>query len=152
MKDLIIIALNNAFTLLEKQIPQTKPKLIEVNIDDVSPLNIVQFMKDNNIPDTAYFGGKDNGNDGFSEICLCYTVDIPTTDKDKLTYCKRRFTDIAWRKVYDLLLANGYKRVGYSTFFLKEFDDTTVYDMYLAKDFDRLVKYYSLPFKLIETI
>ena len=152
MKDLITIALNNAFTLLEKQIPQTKPKLIEVNIQDVTPLNIVQFMKDNDIPDTAWFGGKDNGYDGYSEICLCYNVDIPTTEKDKLIYSKRRFTSIAFKLVYDLLLANGYIRVGYSTFFLKEFDDTTVYDMYIAKDFDRLVKYYSLPFKLIETI
>ena len=152
MKDLIKIALINAFANLEMQIPQTKPKLIEINIQDVTPLNIVQFMKDNDIPDSAWFGGKDNGYDGFSEICLCYNVDIPTTDKDKLIYCKRRFTSIAWHYVYDLLLANGYKRVGYNTLFLKEFKDTTVYDMYIAKDFDRLVKYYSLPFKLIETI
>lgn len=152
MKELIIQALNEAILIINKQIPQTKGKRIEINIEDVSPLKIVQFMKDNNIPDDAWFGGKDNGNDGYNEICLCYTGKIPTTEKDKLTFCKKRFTDIAWCKVYELLLANGYMRVGYSTFFLKEFDDTTVYDMYITNDFDRLVKYYSLPFKLIETI
>lgn len=146
MKELLIAALNDAFTILEKQTPQTKHKLIEVNIQDVTPLNIVQFMKDNDIPDDAWLGGKDNGYDGFSEICLCYNVDIPTTDKDKLIFNRRRFTNIAWHKIYELLLANGYKRVGYNTYFLKEFDNTTVYDMYIAKDFDRLVKYYSLPF------
>jgi len=43
-------------------------------------------------------------------------------------------------------MKNGYKRTGYNSGLLKQFDDTTVYDMYISKDFDRLVKYYSLPF------
>lgn len=55
-------------------------------------------------------------------------------------------THIAFPLVSQLLRDNGYTRVGYNTGLLKEFDDTTVYDMYVDDDFDRLVKYYSLPF------
>ena len=146
MKELIIQALNNAFVMLEKGTPQTKKKLIQVIIADVSPLNIVEFMRENNIPDNASFGGVDNGYDAYSDICLEYDVNIPTTEKDKLKFKRDRFPTIAFRLVYDLLTNNGYKRVGYNTGLLKQFDDTTVYDMYINKDFERLVKYYSLPF------
>ena len=146
MKDLITQALNNAFALFEKSVPQTKSETKYVNIDDVSPLNIVNFMKENDIPDNACFGGKPNGYDAFDQVCLCYDIKIPTTDKDKLEYKKKRFTSSAWAKVYPLLTQNGYKRVGFNTGRLKEFDDTTVYDMFINNDFDRLVKYYSLPF------
>jgi len=146
MKDLIIQALNDAIVILDNRIPQTKKKTIYVNIDDVKPADILSFMKDNDIPATAEFGGKPNGYDAFDEVCLVYDVDIPTTEKDKLKAKKDRFTNIAFRAVYDLLIANGYKRVGYRSGLLKPFDNTTVYDMYINKEFDRLVEYYSLPF------
>jgi hypothetical protein len=146
MKELIVQALSAAIVLLESRIPQTKKKTIYVNIDDVKPSDILSFMKDNDIPDTAEFGGKPNGYDAFDEVCLVYDIDIPTTDKDKLKAKKDRFTNIAFRAVYDLLIVNGYKRVGYRSGLLKPFDNTTVYDMYINKEFDRLVEYYSLPF------
>jgi intergrase/recombinase len=97
-------------------------------------------------PNNAYFSGRDNGYDAWDDIVLAWEIDIPTTEKDKLSFKRKRFTNIAWKFVYDLLIKNGYKRVGYNTSLLKEFDDTTVYDMYINEDFDRLVKYYSLPF------
>jgi len=146
MKDLIIEALNNAFSLLVKQIPQTKKKMKTVSILDVKPLELISFMNDNNIPNDAYFAGIDNGYDGWNDMVLAWEVDIPTTENDKLTYKRKRFTNIAWKFVYDLLTNNEYIRVGYNSGLLKQFEDTTVYDMYMDKDFDRLVKYYSLPF------
>jgi hypothetical protein len=146
MKELIVQALNDAIVRLEDNIPQTKKNTIYVGIEDVKPTDILSFMKDNNIPDTAEFGGKPNGYDAFDEMCLVYDVDIPTTDKDKLKLKRSRFTNFAFRAVYDLLIVNGYKRVGYRSSLLKPFDDTTVYDMYINKEFDRLVEYYSLPF------
>jgi hypothetical protein len=39
---------------------------------------------------------------------------------------------------------------GYDSRDFKEFDDTSVYKMYKNKEFDRLLKYYSLRFKKIE--
>lgn len=149
MKDFIISTLDEANIKLEKSVPQVKKKTIYVCIDDVSPLGIVQFMADNNIPDTACFGGRDNGYDAFDQICLCYDVDIPTTDKDKDKYRKERFTSYAFKPLYDLLLNNGYKRIGSSSGLYKEFDKTSVYEMYMAKEFDKLVQYYSLSFAKI---
>jgi hypothetical protein len=146
MKDLIVQALNFAIAILDNRIPQTKKKTIYVGIEDVKPADILSFMEDNDIPDTAEFGGKPNSYDSFDEVCLVYDVDIPTTDKDKLKAKRNWFTNIAFRAVYDLLLANGYKRVAYRSNLLKPFDSTTVYDMYINKEFDRLVEYYSLPF------
>lgn len=141
MKDLIITALDNAHILLEKQVPQTKKKEEFVDIMDINPIDLITFMKDNNIPNDCYFSGSDNN--GFG---VAWQIDIPTTEFDKVLFKNKRFIDIAFKFVYDLLTTNGYKRVGFNSGLLKQFDDTTVYTMYKAKDFDRLVKYYSLPF------
>lgn len=146
MKDLIIKALDDALILLEKRIPQTKKEIKYVNIEDVKPSELTQFIKDNNIPDDAYFGGKPNSYDSFDEVCLCYNVDIPTTEKDKLRFCRSAFTSIAWKYVFDLLIKNGYKRISYNSASLKQFDGTSVYEMYINNDYDLLVKYYSLSF------
>lgn len=148
MKDLIILAMNDAMTLLVKQIPQTKKSVKSIDISDVPPLELIQYMKYKNIPDNAYFDGKDNAYDAWCPgiTLLSWEIDVPTTDDDKLKFKRDRFSTIAFRFVYNILTENGYKRNGYNTGLLKEFSDTTVYDMYVNKDFDRLVKYYSLPF------
>lgn len=146
MKELIIEALNNAFALLEKQVPQTKKKTEIVNIDDIGPLDIAQFMEINNIPKYAHFAGIPNGYDGFEGFGLAWDIDIPTTDEDKAKYRVKRFTGIAWQFIYKSLTNEGYKRNGFNSGLLKRFDDTTVFDMYINKDFDRLVEYYSLSF------
>lgn len=144
MKDLIIQALNDALPILESRTPQTKKETKYVNIEDVKPLDIIKFMKDNDIPEDADFGGKPNSYDAFDEVCLVYDIDILTTEKDKLKYKRRVFSDIVFEIVYNLLTKNGYKRIGYSsTSSFKQFDDTTVYDMYINKDYDKLVLYYS---------
>lgn len=146
MKDLIKKALDDAFILLEKRIPQTKKEIKYVNIEDVKPSELIQFMRDNNIPDDADFDGKPNAYDSFDEVCLSFSVDIPTTKKDKLKFCRSAFTSIAWQFVYDLLIKNGYKRVGYNSALLKPFQWTSAYEMYIDNDYDSLVKYYSLSF------
>lgn len=146
MKNLIKKALDDAFILLEKRIPQTKKEIKYVNIEDVKPSELTQFIKDNNIPDDAYFGNGLNKYEGCDEVCLCYDVDIPTTEKDKLRFCRSAFTSIAWQFVYDLLIKNGYKRIPYNSALLKQFYGTTVYEMYINNDYDSLVKYYSLSF------
>lgn len=146
MKNLIQKALNDAFNVLSARVPQTKKEIKSLSILDVNPSDILVFMAENNIPNTAYFNGADNGYDGWNDILICWVVDVPTTEKDKLNFSRQSFTHIAWKKVYETLTPNGYKGVFYNTGLLKDFDDTTVYDMYVSQDWDRLVKYYSLPF------
>ena len=141
MKDLIIKALDEAFALLEKQVPQTKNVTKYKCISGDNVKDIVKFMAENNIPDSAWFDTDEN-----DKACLCYEMNVQTTDKEKLAFKKRRFNNAVWSFVYKALTQNGYKRTGFNSYLLKEFDDTTVYDMYMAKDFDRLCKYYSLSF------
>jgi hypothetical protein len=148
MNDLIIQALNDAIIVLERRVPQTKKEGVYVNIDDVSPLDITKFMTENNIPNDAHFAGKPNGYDSFDQICLYYEIDVPTTKLEKVEFKRRVFSSIAFKKVYDILILNEYKRKGCDSSLFADYKDTTVYDMYITKDFDRLVKYYSLFFVL----
>lgn len=148
MKDLIIEVLNKVEKKVNKQIPSTKKDIKSIDITDVNPWDLVDFMKDNNVPSDAYFDGYENGYDAWSAgyIKLSWEIYIPTNNKEKLKFKKNLFNNIAFKHVYDILTKNGYKRVGFNATLLRYFNDTTVYDMYMNKDFDRLVKYYSLPF------
>ncbi len=150
MKDLIIQELNNAFVILETRIPQTKKNEKSISIIDVEPMELISFMEANNIPKNASFGGRDNGYDAWDDIILEWDIDVPTTDKDKLEFKRTKFTDISWKLVYDTLTKNGYTRISFSSELLIEFKDTTLYDMYINKEFDRIVKYYSFRFVLID--
>ena len=71
-----------------------------------------------------------------------------------------RFDDIAFKSVYNLLTTNGYKRISkrnQSRITYKKisnnissvimFDDKSVYEMYIDKDLDKLVEYYSMYFQ-----
>lgn len=148
MKDLLIVALGDAYILLEKQVPKTKIQAVYVNIEHVRPIDLIQFMKDNGIPEDADFAGKSDRYDTYCEACLCYDIEVATTAMDQLKFKVDRFQSVAWSKVYPLLKSHGYRRRGFNSGLLKQFDNTTVYDMFVSGDFDRLVKYYSLPFTL----
>jgi hypothetical protein len=152
MKDLIKTALDQVAANLKTPSTKTVVEFKSVSIMDVNPLDLVGFMKDNDIPADAYFDGRDNGYDAFDDILLTWEVrtTLPTTDDDKIAYNRKTFNNRAFRSVYALLTANGYKRKGYNTGLLKQFDDTTFYDMYISGAYDRLVDYYSLPFEKID--
>lgn len=160
MRNLISKALNDAFITLEKQVPQTKKKTETVSIQDVKPSQLISFMKSNDIPNEAYFSGTDNGYDGWNDIVLAWEVDVPTSEKEKSEYKNYRFHDIAFKNVYNLLTTNGYKRISgrdSSRITYKKrsntissiimFDNKSVYEMYVDKDLDKLVEYYSMYFQ-----
>lgn len=146
METLILEALDEAMLTLEKQVPQTKTIPKSISIIDVKPLELTSFMKDNDIPDNAYFSGRDNGNDAYDDITLEWLIDIPTTDKDKYNFRNVRFPVIVWRNIFNSLTKNGYKVVPISSGFLAKFDNMNLYDSYIDKQFDRIVEYYSYRF------
>ena len=160
MKNLISKALNDAFITLENQVPQTKKKTETISIQDVKPSQLMSFMKSNDIPNDAYFAGTGSGYDGWNDLVLAWGVVVPTSNKEKSEYKNYRFHDIAFKKVYDLLTTNGYKRISernQSRITYKKisnnissiimFDDKSVYEMYIDKDLDKLVEYYSMYFQ-----
>ena len=147
MKDLIITALNDTMDSVNKKTSILTKKITKsVSIMDVKPLDIPKFMKDNNIPDDAEFDGRDNGYDAWDDILLSWEVEVPTTDAERINLKGESFNLRSSTRISKLLTANGYKRVGFDSSLLKYFTDTTVYDMYIDKDYDRLVEYYSMSF------
>ena len=149
MKNLLIPLLDTAYNKLIQQIPKTKRTVRTIPINNISPMELPDFINNNNIPKDCWFHMDDCGVFSSFELELAWYVDIPTTEKDGVDYCRKRFTSVAWSIIYKDMLENGYKRIGVNSAEFKKYKDTTIYDMYMEKDFDRLAQYYSLYFKLI---
>ena len=147
MKNILIQALDTAFEVMNSVPPQTKRVVKSVSIEGIEPLQLQKFIKDNNIPKKAYFGGHGNIEEGESEAFLCWDVDEPLSVVEQRKHDVKKFDRQSWYTVYKWLINEGYKRIGCNTSEFKQFADTTLLDMYMEKDFDRLVKYYSLYFK-----
>lgn len=147
MKDILIQALDTAFEVMNSVPPQTKRVVKKISIDNVEPLQLQRFIKDNNIPKRAYFGGHGNVEEGESEAFLCWDIEEPLSSVEQRKHDIKKFDRQAWYTVYKWLTNEGYKRCGCNTSEFKQFEDTTILDMYIENDFDRLAKYYSLFFK-----
>ena len=149
MKELILTALQAALEKVNTFKYETKKKGMKVSIENVPPMELPQYMKDNDIPaDADYMVGMDSSEVATGEIFLVYDIDMQTTLEEKRQYRINRFNKgWAWKKVHEALTNNGYKRTPVDTRLLKAFDDTSVYNMFISKEYDRLLKYYSLWFK-----
>jgi len=139
MKDLIWEALTAAAEKLECQLPVFKDVGKSQAVGGLTLLEAIKTYPE--IPATATLEVDDN--DG---VVLCWNVSERTTEDDVLKFKKRRWRDIAWNYVYKILTNNGYKRTGFFSSELKQFDGICAYDKYLAGDADFFVKYYSFQF------
>ena len=149
MQELILSALSVSLEKLEKRVPQTKNKENFISLRDVEPLKLIEFMRENNVPESAWFDGEDNGYDAFADIGLMWYTQVPTSEKDKLRFKVEHFDNIAWNFVRDILLANGYSICPFDTVLLREFKGTNLYTMYTNGEFDRIFKFYSFRFKKV---
>jgi len=149
MKNLIKEALRDCMSRVERTIPKHKLKTVEVDLEaeDVEPINLLKFMEENNIPKNAYFSTNYCGTSISNYVApvLCYEINVDLTEKDKEDYRKRRFNRSSFKLVYNILTKNNYKRTPIEFKKLKKFK--TPYEMYIENDFDKLVEYYSLYFK-----
>ena len=148
MKELIKQALNNALQILEQKTPKTKKETKYLNIENINPFELSNFLLKNDFPKDCFFGGKPNGYDAFNEVCLCYEIETPLTQKEIESFKNAKFQQIAFNEVYKILTSNGYKRKGFNSNELKQFKDS-VYKMYLNNDIETLEKYYLLHFRKI---
>ena len=145
MKALIKEGLEITFNKVLKRVPETK--IIEklISVVDVDPLGLIDFMTENNIPDDAYFTGKDNGYDGWEDICLGWEVKVPTTDVEKLQFKRKRFEKDALVEVGKILRENGYTSSNYHYKKFKEIQGKEyLYDRYMKDDFNKLFELFSL--------
>ena len=149
MKDLLTKSLSEASELLNKRVPKEKTEIVSTDISEVAPNKLLEFMKEKNIPENAYFSTnqEDTYAVGNSYVpMLCHEIKVRTSEKEQLKYKRDKFSSIAFPIVYKALTENGYKRKGFNSGLLAEFKNTTLYDMYVNKEFERIIKYYSLSF------
>lgn len=147
MNELIKSALDEAYELVQRRIPQTKSKTIETNIDDVAPINIPKFMQDNGIPDDAwlYCPGEEsifNSN----TIFLCHNISVPTTPEDQLRHCRERFKYAVFPILYKKMIAMGFKRRPVDSDKFRQYSEDRFYDLYTSGNLAELIEYYSLFF------
>jgi len=152
---------DNAITNIKEKTPKVikKNKYIELITEDslVSSylFELKKIAKEYGIEDVNqmeifYQCDENYGTEDDSGIYTVVQVDYELSDKELEQIYNRRFENRLWKMIYAEFIELGYKRAGYDSRDFKEFDDTSVYKMYKNKEFDRLLKYYSLKFKKIE--
>lgn len=139
-KNLVWGALMLAAEKLERQIPKTKIVGKSQRIEGLTLREVMQTYP--NIPDAATI---ENNQD--DTVTLEWNEPEPVTKADVLKFKQRRFPDIAWSFVYNSLTENGYKRIGFWSSELQQFDGIGIYERYMAGDADFFVKYYSFRFQ-----
>ena len=107
----------------------------QMNIDKLQ-----QYMVKNNIPASAELVVID------SEITIKWEKNIPLTTKEKEEYVEKCVNYRNFTLVDNSIYEKGYKRKAISRIRLSDFNDTSVYHMFIKKEYDRLQKYYSLFF------
>ena len=144
-----IVAENIAPALSSLRPPETKTAMRHFSIDGESVLDLPDIMKNNNIPGDAWISTFCETPAPFEEehACLRWEVKVPTNEEDKLRYCRRHYQHRLWKRVYQNAIEEGYKRVGVWSDRFREFDDTTIYDLAIQNNIERLTKYYSLYFQ-----
>jgi hypothetical protein len=81
----------------------------------------------------------------YSELLVCFNKEVDTTEKERIKEIKDRVNKYAsWKIIHTNMKETEFKRTGFNSGLLKEFDDTSVYDMIKENNIDRLVKYYTL--------
>lgn len=150
MIDIIKPVLISRLAELEQIVPQTKKSEKRVDISDVTPMDLPGFTLENDIPVRARFDGQHNGYDGWEpgRLFLSWTICIPTTDEDKKNWLRTQMR-LSFDRIYHPLVDNGYKRISSERSEFETFDDTTVYDMVIGEEWERLEQYYSLSFEKI---
>ena len=82
-----------------------------------------------------------------ANIGVFYSKEYPIPEKEYKSIVRKKFERTVWYRLYNELTTIGYKRVASDSSKFKLYKDTTIYDMYLNKEYAKLTNYYSLFFK-----
>jgi len=145
VKDIISKPLADALKKLEKQVPQTKKATKKVDIDDVNPRDLPDFLAIEEVPDDCYFW-TDAEDFRCANIFVCWDVDVATTEEEQMAFRRKRFKDIAWYGVRDALYAGGFKRISGCSSRFKQLNGTNLYDLFMEENWKMIEQYYSLFF------
>lgn len=151
--DIIMNKLNN---VLEITISDTKEqiKYIDIaedyNISELTDRIMAISMeynvdkKDIRINSISEVGSYENENS--SSLCASFKMNIKKTEKEMGDELKAKVSSHAYQIVREEMIANEFSRIGFSSNYLKPFEDTSVLEMIKSEDYSRLIDYYSLFF------
>ena len=128
-------------------------------VDDMTLPNVNPLIESST--DILANGNIDEIMEQFEEVAEIFDINVKyVTLKEGMFYLKYNKTDKQikeemekrverklWYTIYKKATENGFKRVGFCSSKLKEFDNMKKYDMVKEKNYDMLFKYYSLYFK-----
>ena len=148
MKALINTVLTELLSDKRSRLPQSKTVTRTRSVLEETPYTLAKFMDDNGIPKEAWFEGDspDYFEQSYSDFVLCWEVEIPTTDADKLNYLERVFNSNAFTRVAKALLADGYKRISPDHQTLKQYRGMSHYSLFTEGNMDTIVDYIKLHF------
>lgn len=148
MKNLIILALDKAYERSKKDAPEIKYDVTKSdNINGMSVGQLLSFIKENNIDSEALVCADTESSDVFVSVRLNLYNKIPLTEQEREYAVRGNFDRYAAMGAVRIMLeTNGYKSKDVDRNKLKAFNDMSVYDMYMAENFDILVDFYSLFF------
>ena len=152
MKDIIISTLDKFNADCDNNAPTTMLEKKSISIMDIDPWELADFMRKKNIPKDVEFDGRDNGYDAWDDILLSWNVIVPASESYKIGIKKSRFKNAAHQTVCNALKESGY--INYSSLIsikeYKKFKRTSIYKMYVNKEFNQLVEYFSIYYKSAE--
>ena len=128
--------------LADIKIPLYETRLKSINIDEVKPMALTEFIKDNNIPENAYFYTSEE------YVFLRYGIQVPASKEFQMQYVAKKFNANAFNRVYKALTPLGYTRKSFQYSIYKEkFYKSSLYELFINKRYDALEEYFSLMFK-----
>ena len=149
LQKLITSCLNDAHTILLKQVPLTKAVAKTVDVGSVRPVDLGAFIENNNIPQNCSFDSTSNSYDAFDgDVLLYWEVETPNTQKDREEFKARRFPQILHEVVHRELKLWGYTRESVSSAVLYRDQPRKVfYEKYLNKEYKFFIALYFQMFK-----
>ncbi len=91
-------------------LPTKKVSYKSIDIMDVEPYKLSEFLKANNVPENAVFEGVCNSYDACEEFVVTWGVEVPINEQDLNSYIKQAFEKKVYNELRKLFLHNGYKR------------------------------------------
>ena len=142
MKELIIQALDKAYEILRDKTPTYKDQTITLDIRDISPVELSHILIEEEVPDEAEFD--------WEEQTVTWTIKEPTSDLNNLNFIKTNFSEYAWKEIKNVLYPreiNTNNSGGLNDFIhYAKYRNPLIYELYINKDWDTLVHFYSIIF------
>jgi hypothetical protein len=140
MKNIIETAFKKAHNTIK--INNTRNVSVEKIIEQGRFSEIKDQIKSYNVSEEEISMYVNNDN----ELIISFEIEEIKTEAEKIKEFIYYFNKRVYRFMYNEMIENGYKRVGFNSALLKPFDNINLYELYIHNDFETLEKYYSLYF------